>query len=124
MRFLGILSLVLLLSGATQAFAQLAPNQSSNCSQSPQFGYNPWCLDTTNGALYGWNATGNAYLPTKAGKFSDGKVATLPTCAAAYNGVVALVTDSTSVAAEGQNCAGSSSNSAVAICLGSTWKCF
>lgn len=50
-------------------------------------------------------------------------VALLPS-AAANPGAVMYVTDSTSIAAEGQTCTGSSSNKALAFSNGSVWKCF
>lgn len=50
-------------------------------------------------------------------------VATLPS-ASANPGGIAYVTDSTAVAAEGQTCAGSSSNKALAFSNGTVWKCF
>jgi hypothetical protein len=50
-------------------------------------------------------------------------VATLP-AAAANPGGIAYVTDSTAIAAEGQNCAGSSTTKALAFSNGTVWKCF
>jgi hypothetical protein len=50
-------------------------------------------------------------------------VGSLPT-ASSNAGKTMYVTDSTSVAAEGQTCVGSSSNKALAFSNGSVWKCF
>jgi hypothetical protein len=50
-------------------------------------------------------------------------VGSLP-AAASYPGGMIRVSDSTSVATEGQTCVGSSSNNAIAISNGSVWKCF
>jgi hypothetical protein len=50
-------------------------------------------------------------------------VASLPSVASSI-GQKYVVTDSTSVAAEGQTCVGGSANSAIAISNGSVWKCF
>jgi hypothetical protein len=50
-------------------------------------------------------------------------VASLPS-ASANKGATMIVTDSTSISAEGQACAGSSTNTALAFSNGSGWKCF
>jgi hypothetical protein len=62
----------------------------------------------------------------KGGFGQDGSttVGSLGTCGAATAFARIGVTDSTAVATEGQTCVGGSSNSAYAICIGSTWKCF
>jgi hypothetical protein len=54
---------------------------------------------------------------------SGATVASLP-AASTVPGSVAYVTDSTSISAEGQTCAGSSSNKALAFSNGTVWKCF
>ncbi len=51
-------------------------------------------------------------------------VASLPAAAAGNKGWIMTVSDSTSVAAEGQTCVGSSTNTALAFSNGSVWKCF
>lgn len=51
-------------------------------------------------------------------------VASLPAAAAGNAGQIIEVTDSTAVAAEGQTCAGSSTNPALAFSNGTVWKCF
>ena len=43
---------------------------------------------------------------------------------ASYPGAIRFVIDSTAIASEGQTCAGSSTNKAIAISNGSVWKCF
>jgi hypothetical protein len=50
-------------------------------------------------------------------------VASLPS-AASNPGMMVYVTDSTGIAAEGQPCAGSSTNKALAFSNGTSWKCF
>lgn len=50
-------------------------------------------------------------------------VGSLPS-ASANAGAIMYVTDSTSIATEGQTCVGSSSNKALAFSNGSVWKCF
>lgn len=50
-------------------------------------------------------------------------VGSLPS-AAANKGQMQVVSDSTTVSAEGQTCAGSSTNTALAFSNGSVWKCF
>jgi hypothetical protein len=49
--------------------------------------------------------------------------ASLP-AAASFPGAIFVITDSTSIAAEGQVCAGASTNKALAFSTGSGWKCF
>lgn len=51
-------------------------------------------------------------------------VGSLPTAAAGNAGWLRVVSDSTAVAAEGQTCVGSSTNSALAFSDGTVWKCF
>lgn len=51
-------------------------------------------------------------------------VASLPAAAAGNKGQMIAVSDSTAVAAEGQTCAGSSTNTALAFSNGTVWKCF
>lgn len=51
-------------------------------------------------------------------------VGSLPAAAAGNKGQFIVVTDSTSISAEGQTCVGSSSNVALAFSTGSAWKCF
>lgn len=93
---------------------------SSNCAASPQFGSAQCCFDTTTWWVYFWSFTDTAFEPTG----NHVTVGNLPACAAGQNGLHQLVTDSTSVASEGQTCTGSSTNKALAICVGTTWKCF
>jgi hypothetical protein len=50
-------------------------------------------------------------------------VAALPS-AASNPGMMVYVTDSTAIVAEGQTCAGSSTNKALAFSNGTSWKCF
>ena len=51
-------------------------------------------------------------------------VASLPAAAAGNAGQMRVVNDSTAVRSEGQPCAGSSTNTALAFSNGSVWKCF
>lgn len=51
-------------------------------------------------------------------------VSSLPAAAAGNAGQIMIVSDSTTVATEGQTCVGSSSNTALAFSNGSVWKCF
>lgn len=51
-------------------------------------------------------------------------VGALPAAAAGNVGWIIVVSDSTTVAAEGQTCVGSSTNKALAFSNGSVWKCF
>jgi hypothetical protein len=51
-------------------------------------------------------------------------VGALPAAAAGNVGQVIKVSDSTAVAAEGQTCVGSSTNTALAFSNGTVWKCF
>jgi hypothetical protein len=51
-------------------------------------------------------------------------VASLPAAAAGNKGQIRPVSDSTSVATEGQTCVGSSTNTALAFSNGTVWKCF
>lgn len=51
-------------------------------------------------------------------------VASLPAAAAGNSGYLQTVSDSTSVAAEGQTCVGGSTHTAIAISDGTQWKCF
>jgi hypothetical protein len=68
------------------------------------------------------NATGS--LQAKLISLGSGfTFATLPS-ASANPGMMAYITDSTSIGTEGQNCAGSSTNKALAFSNGSVWKCF
>jgi hypothetical protein len=90
-------------------------------------------LPSTNGAQFvnhlktlvtlgtddGGNVTANASVQPGAGI----TVASLPS-AASNAGKMIYVTDSTAIAAEGQTCAGSSTNKALAFSNGSVWKCF
>lgn len=92
---------------------------SSNCAGAAQYGTAYQCWDTVNQWMYYWNGT--AFAPSG----NAVTVAKLPACGAAQLGLQMIVTDSTSVAAEGQTCVGSDSHKALAVCLdGSTWKCF
>ena len=50
-------------------------------------------------------------------------VASLP-AAASNVGAMITVSDSTAVAVKGQNCAGSSTNTALAFSNGMVWRCF
>jgi hypothetical protein len=56
-------------------------------------------------------------------KLDAATVGTLP-LASSFPGVIMYVTDSTAITTEGQTCAGSSSNKALAFSNGSSWKCF
>jgi len=78
------------------------------------------------------DANGNLLLqPGSGGNLKSGS-GILPACvavgslpsAASSAGVTYCVNDSTAIAAEGQTCAGSSSNTALAFSNGSSWKCF
>ncbi len=51
-------------------------------------------------------------------------VAQLPAASVNNAGQMRVVTDSTAIAAEGQTCAGSSTNTALAFSSGAAWKCF
>jgi len=51
-------------------------------------------------------------------------VGALPAAAAGNAGQIIKVSDSTSIASEGQTCVGSSTNTALAFSNGSVWKCF
>jgi hypothetical protein len=51
-------------------------------------------------------------------------VSGLPAAAAGNKGWMKVVSDSTSVATEGQTCVGSSTNTALAFSNGTVWKCF
>ena len=127
---LGTLPLIVLMTwvachfGLPAAQAQYTGPQgpfmfSANCAGSAQFGTAYQCWDTVNQWMYYWNGT--AFAPSG----NAVTVAKLPTCAGAQLGLQQIVTDSTSVASEGQTCTGSSTHSALAVCLdGNTWKCF
>src|SRR5215472_7790807 len=88
------------------ALAQPAPGPqgkcmfSTNCATSAQFGTAACCYDTNRQWFYYWDATSKAFLPNG----NHVTVANLPSCAAGINGLQQLVTDSTSVASEGQTC--------------------
>ena len=77
--------------------------------------------DTTN--IYG-----NSWIADIAANLQSAPppalVASLPAASAANVGEIITVSDSTTVSAEGQTCAGSSSNTAIAISNGTQWKCF
>jgi hypothetical protein len=76
------------------------------------------CVDTT--------AVGNCAGTFKAAVIVPGAgiaVSALPS-AAANPGAMIYVNDSTAIAAEGQTCAGSSTNKALAFSNGTAWKCF
>lgn len=92
---------------------------STDCAKSPRFGSAAVCLDTTNQALYYWN--GSTQFTAAPNSVTVGS---LPTCGTGQTGLEQYVTDSTTVSAEGQTCAGSSTHPALAICIGTTWKCF
>jgi hypothetical protein len=74
--------------------------------------------------LYIGNGQANAVV-AGAGllKLGQTTVQSLPS-PSSYPGGMILVTDSTAVSSEGQPCSGGSSNKAVAISNGSSWKCF
>lgn len=130
--FLGTIPLVALLALVASFFAPAAHAQypgpqgpimySSNCAGSPQFGTAFQCYDTTNQWMYYWNGT--VFVPSG----NAVTVAKLPSCGASQLGLQQIVTDSTTVSAEGQTCAGSSTNKALAVCLTASgspvWKCF
>lgn len=71
---------------------------------------------------------GGGYVITSVAHGPPTTVAALPSCTAALVGTLRNVTDSTAVASDGQTCAGSGTNTALAIC-GNTgagtygWKC-
>lgn len=122
---LPLVGLLMLLASfvAPAAYAQYPgpqgqPMFSANCAGSAQFGTAYQCWDTGNQWMYYWNGT--AFTPTG----NNVTVAKLPTCGASQLGLQQIVTDSTTVAAEGQTCAGTSTHKALAVCLESVWKCF
>ena len=121
-RFLAVTAFTVLLLPVS-AFAQNPGPQgkclfSTNCAISAQMGGAQCCYDTNNKWYYYW--TGTAYAPTG----NHVLVANLPACVAGQNVLQQIVTDSTSVASEGQTCTGGSTNTALAVCIGTTWKCF
>jgi hypothetical protein len=76
------------------------------------------------GALF-WHTA----LPLDAGHLICGSTAncaagSLGSCATGQKGNVSVIEDSTSVASEGQSCVGNSTNTALAFCNGTAWKCF
>lgn len=93
---------------------------STNCAASSNYGGAQCCFDTNNKWYYYFNAVDNAFEPTG----NRVTVANLPACVAGQSGLQQIVTDSTSVASEGQTCAGGSTNKALAICITTTWHCF
>jgi hypothetical protein len=94
--------------------------------------YQP-AADDTNAEIYGvnaaasvvkWQVDNSGNLQSNSVKPGAGiAVSALPS-AAANPGMMVYVTDSTAVAAEGQTCAGSSTNKALAFSNGVIWKCF
>lgn len=79
-----------------------------------------------NATFHGGIAFSSASGTMSAGYLGYGKtvVGSLPSAAAGNAGWAIVVTDSTTISAEGQTCVGSNSNIALAISNGSVWKCF
>lgn len=73
-------------------------------------------LNGANAIVLGSSAAGGGTFPTIA-------VGSLPS-ATANNGSLFVVTDSTTISAEGQTCVGGSTTRALAFASGGTWKCF
>jgi hypothetical protein len=75
---------------------------------------------TANGKMTGAGLTASGTSLVQVGTTTVGS---LPS-AASNSGAMIRVSDSTAVAAEGQTCAGGSSNTALAFSNGTVWKCF
>lgn len=94
----------------------------TNCNGTRNWGKASCCYDTTNQWYYYWDASSTAFLP-------EGQHTTLQgliPCVAGQNGLEQYITNSTTIAAEGQTCAATNASTvhALAVCLGTTWKCF
>lgn len=87
---------------------------------------------TAGGSGYAWNCEPengfcNSSSSITAGTYLSATstlVASLPAAATGNKGQMRIVSDSTTVASEGQTCVGSSTVTAMAFSNGSVWKCF